>query len=133
MSTTATATGKVKFAGVYIAGFDFGMVTSGTQDLTQVVDESVDGVTQIRHFVNDDTFNIFRLPAGWQYLVNNNLGGQLDATNFGEYDKLVQGCLSAFITMPAGMEPSLARVGRLMHNLWICGLNLRPNIRHKAT
>ncbi|KUL85476.1 hypothetical protein ZTR_06816 [Talaromyces verruculosus] len=66
----------------------------GTQDLSQIVDESVDGVTQMKHFVNDDTFNIFRLPTGWQYLVKNTLGGQLDATNFGQYDKLVQGCLS---------------------------------------
>ena len=93
-TTTPTSTGKVQFAGVNIAGFDFGMVTSGTQDLSQIVDESVDGVTQMKHFVNDDTFNIFRLPTGWQYLVNNALGGQLDATKFGQYDKLVQGCLS---------------------------------------
>jgi endoglucanase len=87
-------TGKVKFAGVNIAGFDFGMVTSGTQDQTQVVDESVDGVNQMNHFVSADTFNIFRLPTGWQYLVANNLGGSLDSTNFGKYDKMVQGCLS---------------------------------------
>ncbi|EPS25573.1 Endoglucanase EG-II [Penicillium oxalicum] len=86
--------GKVRFAGVNIAGFDFGVVISGTQDMTQIVDESVDGVNQMRHFVNDDGFNIFRLPSGWQFLVNNNLGGSLDSNNFAKYDKLVQGCLS---------------------------------------
>ena len=32
---------------------------------------------------------------GWQFLVNNQLGGTLDATNFGKYDKLVQGCISS--------------------------------------
>lgn len=93
-SSSSTPTSKVRFAGVNIAGFDFGVVTSGTQDLSQVVDESVDGVNQMRHFVNADTFNIFRLPTGWQYLVANKLGGNLDSTNFGQYDKLVQGCLS---------------------------------------
>jgi endoglucanase len=93
-SPSATPSGKVKFAGVNIAGFDFGMVTTGTQDMSQVVDESVDGVTQMKHFVNDDKFNIFRLPTGWQYLLNNNLGGTLDSTNFGKYNTLVQGCLN---------------------------------------
>lgn len=85
---------KVQYAGVNIAGFDFGMVTSGTQDMAQIVDESVDGVAQMTHFVEDDNFNMFRLPTGWQYLVANNLGGTLDSGNFGQYDKLVQGCLS---------------------------------------
>ncbi|KAF7716125.1 Endo-1,4-beta-D-glucanase [Penicillium ucsense] len=91
---TGGSGGKVRFAGVNIAGFDFGVKTDGTQDLTQVADESVDGVNQMQHFVNDDGFNIFRLPAGWQFLVNSNLGGSLDSNNFGKYDKLVQGCLS---------------------------------------
>jgi endoglucanase len=70
------------------------MVTSGTQDATQIVDESVNGVTQMNHFVKDDTFNIFRLPVGWQYLVSNNLGGTLSSANFAKYDALVQGCLN---------------------------------------
>jgi len=38
--------------------------------------------------------NIFRLPVGWQYLVNNKLGGTLDSGNFGRYDQLVKGCLN---------------------------------------
>jgi endoglucanase len=70
------------------------MVTDGTQDQSQIIDESVDGVTQMTHFVKDDTFNTFRLPTGWQYLVANNLGGTLDSNNFGKYNKLVQGCLN---------------------------------------
>jgi len=48
----------------------------------------------MQHFVNDDKFNVFRLPVGWQYLLNNNLGGTLDGNNLGRYDQLVQGCLS---------------------------------------
>lgn len=48
----------------------------------------------MQHFSKDDGFNIFRLPVGWQWLVNNQLGGTLDATNFGKYDQLVQGCLA---------------------------------------
>ena len=46
------------------------------------------------HFVNDDKLNIFRLPVGWQYLVNNELGGTLNANNMATYDKEVQSCLS---------------------------------------
>ena len=49
----------------------------------------------MQHFVTDTGLNAFRLPVGWQYLVNNVLGGTLDATNFGKYDSLVQNCLSA--------------------------------------
>jgi endoglucanase len=34
-------------------------------------------------------------PAvSWQFLVNNQLGGTLDTTNFGKYDQLMQACLS---------------------------------------
>jgi endoglucanase len=46
------------------------------------------------HFVTKDHLNIFRLPVGWQYLVNNVLGGTLDATNAANYDQLVQACLA---------------------------------------
>jgi len=46
------------------------------------------------HFVNDDKMNIFRLPTGWQFLVNGVLGGTLASANFSQYDNLVQGCLS---------------------------------------
>lgn len=67
----------------------------------------------MQHFINDDQMNIFRfrkpIPScrspisktnkdikavSWQYLVNNNLGGTLDATNFGKYDLLMQTCLA---------------------------------------
>ena len=50
------------------------------------------------HFVKDDKLNIFRLPVGWQYLVNGVLGGNLDATNSGKYDALVQACLKTGAT-----------------------------------
>ena len=52
-----------------------------------------DGPGQMTHFTKDDGLNIFRLPVGWQYLVNNVKGGTLDETNFGKYDELVQACL----------------------------------------
>ena len=53
-----------------------------------------DGPSQMQHFVKDDGFNFFRLPVGWQFLVNNQLGGPLDSDFFGTYDNLVQACLS---------------------------------------
>lgn len=48
----------------------------------------------MRHFVQQDNLNIFRLPVAWQYLVNNNLGGNLDSGNLANYDQLVQACLA---------------------------------------
>jgi endoglucanase len=101
---TATAgTGKTRFAGVNIAGFDFGCKTDGTCNTSGVWPpvknyppdyNHPDGAGQMQHFYKDDHMNIFRLPVGWQYLVNNNLGGNLDSTNMGYYDQLVQGCLN---------------------------------------
>ncbi|KDQ55186.1 glycoside hydrolase family 5 protein [Jaapia argillacea MUCL 33604] len=97
-SASATSTGKVKFVGVNIAGFDFGCGTDGSDTLTSIYPPLTalggpDGAGQMQHFVSEG-YNIFRLPVGWQYLVNNNLGGALDATNSGKYDQLVQACLA---------------------------------------
>jgi endoglucanase len=103
VQTSSTNTGRVRFAGVNLAGFDFGCGTDGTCDISGIWPpvrnfppdyNHPDGAGQMRHFYNDDNMNIFRLPVGWQYLVNNKLGGTLDATNFGYYDQLVQDCLS---------------------------------------
>ena len=46
------------------------------------------------HFAKDDGMNAFRLPVGWQYLVNGVLGGNLDTGNFAKYDALVKACLA---------------------------------------
>lgn len=86
---------KVAYAGVNIAGFDFGCGTDGTCTTSQAVNPGSNGIAQIKHFVTDDKLNAFRLPVGWQYLVNNQLGGTLNAANFANYDSLVQGCLSS--------------------------------------
>ncbi|KAF6224504.1 hypothetical protein HO133_011081 [Letharia lupina] len=48
----------------------------------------------MQHFVNDDKLNLFRLPVGWQYLVNHDLGGALDQTFFSTYDQIMQACLA---------------------------------------
>ncbi|KAL7932825.1 carbohydrate-binding module family 1 [Trichoderma chlorosporum] len=102
-ATAPAGTGLTKLAGVNIAGFDFGCGTDGTCNTTQIypplknfagTNNYPDGVGQMQHFVNDDKLSIFRLPVGWQYLVNNNLGGTLDSTNLGKYDQLVQACLA---------------------------------------
>ena len=50
--------------------------------------------SQMQHFVNTDSFNIFRLPTAWQPLVNNDLeANKLDATYFAKYNKIVDICL----------------------------------------
>ncbi|KFY01062.1 hypothetical protein V495_02176 [Pseudogymnoascus sp. VKM F-4514 (FW-929)] len=87
-ATRATGT---QFAGVNIAGFDFGVLIDGTQDISNA---QAPNANQMAHFATDDGSNIFRLPAGWQFLTNNQGGGNLDDTNFGKYDALVQACLA---------------------------------------
>lgn len=112
-----TVAAGVKFAGVNIAGFDFGCgtdvhppsrliyqlchtdrfpqgsctVSSVDPPLSQY--GGGDGAGQMTHFTKTDGLNIFRLPVAWQYLVDGVIGGTLDETNFGKYDKLVQACL----------------------------------------
>jgi endoglucanase len=91
---------KVQYAGVNIAGFDFGCTIDGACALsgTNKPYNIVSGGTalgQMNHFVRDDSLNAFRLPVGWQFLLNNQLGGTLYAANFAQYDSLVQGCLNS--------------------------------------
>ncbi|GJE86576.1 fCBD and Cellulase domain-containing protein [Phanerochaete sordida] len=99
VSTAPASAGTLRFAGVNIAGFDFGCNTDGSctasaawPPLTQYYGH--DGQGQMQHFVNDDGFNVFRLPVGWQFLTNDVLTGTLDEDNFQEYDTLVQTCLA---------------------------------------
>ncbi|KAI1129150.1 glycoside hydrolase family 5 protein [Nemania abortiva] len=96
------ATG-VQYFGVNIAGFDFGCATDGTCVTTKVYPPvsalgGPDGQGQMSHFVTDNSMNIFRLPVGWQFLVNNQLGGTLDSGNLGQYDQLMQACLGTGAT-----------------------------------
>lgn len=46
----------------------------------------------MQHFVSVDKQNIFRLPVGWEYLVDTP-GGPLNQANFKYYDNLVQSCI----------------------------------------
>lgn len=91
----SAVTAKVQYAGVNIAGLDFGTDTSGNCQISSAVAPGDTGIAQINHFVNTDGLNAFRLPVSWQYLLNDKLGGTLDATNFATYDKLVQGCIAS--------------------------------------
>jgi endoglucanase len=85
----------VQYAGINIAGFDFGCTIDGSCDLKSTTNPGQSGINQMRHFVSDDGLNVFRLPVAWQYLVNNNVGGSLSSSAVSAYDTLVQGCLSA--------------------------------------
>lgn len=53
------------------------------------------------HFVNDDGFNTFRLPVGWQFLTQDAATGVLNMTNFAEYNALVN--------VSIARDPSAAR------------------------
>ncbi|KAJ7512462.1 carbohydrate-binding module family 1 protein/Glycoside hydrolase family 5 protein [Mycena galericulata] len=98
-NSPAPGSGTLQLVGVNIAGFDFGCNTDGSctasaayPPLTQYY--GANGAGQMTHFVNDDGYNVFRLPVGWQFLTNNVLGGPIDAANMVEYDALVQACLA---------------------------------------
>jgi endoglucanase len=51
-------------------------------------------LAQISHLVSIG-LKAFRLPVGWQFLVNSVAGDPLNDTNFAAYDALVQGCLDS--------------------------------------
>jgi endoglucanase len=86
-----------EYAGVNIAGFDFGCTIDGTCT-TKWTNPGSKGISQMQHFYKDDKLNIFRLPIGWQTLVNNQLGGNLDSNVIAQYDTLMQGCLATGAT-----------------------------------
>lgn len=97
----AVAQARVQFLGIAIAGGDLGCIIDGSCGLDQVEMPlstlgGVDGLGQMKHFVNDDGMNLFRLPTSWQYLINNEetASSTLDAGNAANYDQLVQACLS---------------------------------------
>lgn len=92
-SALANRNSKTSYAGVSIAGLDFGCSEDGTCTAGGVTVPR-NGAEQMKHFVSADGLDTLRLPVGWQYLTNHVVGGDLDPANFGEYDKLVQSCLS---------------------------------------
>lgn len=106
ISAYYTPTPQVAFAGTNIAGFDFGNKQDGSSVPSEIVEltgifhgTAPPATQQMQHFVSVG-LNTFRLPVAWQYLVNYQLHGQLNATgNFGVYDKLVKGCLGAGAAM----------------------------------
>ncbi|KAK6500780.1 hypothetical protein TWF506_003543 [Arthrobotrys conoides] len=96
-TTTATAisctsntppanAGSVQYAGINIAGFDFGCTTDGTCNGRV----SAPPTQQFQHF-RSDGFNTFRIPIGWQSLTPQ-LGGSLAGLT-SQYDSTLQQCL----------------------------------------
>jgi endoglucanase len=91
--------GQVRFAGVNIAGLDFGCDTQGSCNPASAASPGQNGIDQMKHFVTDRGLNAFRLPVSWQYLLNSKLGGPLDPTKFATYNSLVHGCISSGAAM----------------------------------
>lgn len=82
-----------------ISGFDFGCNTDGSCTASAAWPPLLtyyghDGAGQMQHFVQNDGYNVFRLPVGWQFLTNDQPTGSINETNFKEYDDLVQTCLA---------------------------------------
>lgn len=94
-TTTSSSGGNTTYAGVNIAGFDFGCDTNGQCTVDGITNIATGtGPAQMQHFATNDNLNIFRLSVGWQYLTNSVVGGDLDATNFANYDDLMTSCLA---------------------------------------
>ncbi|KAG6379697.1 glycoside hydrolase family 5 protein [Boletus reticuloceps] len=98
--SVATATAQtfvpLRFAGVNIAGFDFGCGTDGTCNVTQACPPltqlgCADRLGQMQHFVENDGYNVFRLTVGWQYLTYSQMTGVLNRTQFYNYNMLIIG------------------------------------------
>lgn len=90
---------EVRFAGVNIAGLDFGCDTLGNCNPTNAAPPGQKAIDQIEHFINDGGLNAFRLPVSWQYVLNSHLGGPLHPTKFAAYNSLVQGCINSGAAM----------------------------------
>jgi endoglucanase len=86
------AAAKVAYGGVNIAGFDFGVDTSGSFNGGASVAVANTGGGQMKSFVANG-MSAFRLPAAWQYLASS--PGTLNEGNHAVYDGLVQGCLDS--------------------------------------
>ncbi|KAL8998498.1 MAG: hypothetical protein Q9169_002441 [Polycauliona sp. 2 TL-2023] len=96
--TVGQALAGVQYAGVNIAGFDFGCTTNGACNTAKVVPplheyKGKDGAKQMQHFVKDGGLNAFRLPVAWQYLAETP-GAPLNPANLKIYDALVKECLA---------------------------------------
>ncbi|KAH9989301.1 glycoside hydrolase family 5 protein [Xylariaceae sp. FL0662B] len=85
---------KVQYLGVALAGGDFGCGIDGSCPTSLVQLPLDNGVAQMQHFVQADGINMIRLPISWQFLVNNQLGGDIDEFSLAEYDQLMQACLA---------------------------------------
>ncbi|CZT24976.1 related to cellulase precursor [Ramularia collo-cygni] len=95
---SSVAVGQVQFAGVNIAGLDFGCDTLGNCNPASTAPPGQAGIDQMQHFVKDRGLNAFRMPVSWQYVLNSKLGGALDP-KFAAYNNLVHGCMSSGAAM----------------------------------
>ncbi|KAI1635826.1 glycoside hydrolase superfamily [Biscogniauxia mediterranea] len=112
-STIVGVLARSPFAGLNIAGFDFGSDIQGAQNISNsfgpvaaLGNGRSDGAAQMQHFVQNDGLNTFRLPVTWQFLINSRSlngssttttgpasNGTLDRTNMAQYNQLVRACL----------------------------------------
>ncbi|KAF8866278.1 glycoside hydrolase [Acephala macrosclerotiorum] len=135
-STTGTATsyncavsnpppssaGTVKIAGVNLSGFDWGCSTDLNSPFPFSSSPDTDFATgnvrrQMTHFVNDDGFNVFRLPVAWQWIINNATAAS-GVLHEGNIELFVQACLAAGASCIIGQGgPSNATFAQLWGNL----------------
>ncbi|KAK7437498.1 Endoglucanase EG-II [Stygiomarasmius scandens] len=98
-NSPAAGSGTLELVGVNIAGFDFSCLIDGSCQSSGAVPplsqySGPDGAGQMQHFVQNDGFNVFRLPVSWQFLTGDVLTSDLNQANFAKYNDLVQACLN---------------------------------------
>lgn len=89
---------KLKYLGVAMAGIDFGCDIDGSCPIEKVQVPiaslgGADSAGQMKHFVEDDGMNTFRLSMTWQYITAGRPSAKLDKVNWANFDKLVRACL----------------------------------------
>lgn len=89
---------KIDYYGVAMSGIDWGCNIDGSCPYLGIqvpiaTQGGADSVGQMKHFIEDDKMNMFRIPVSWQYLTKDQMTGPFDPTNFGKFDELMQACL----------------------------------------
>ncbi|KAJ6444950.1 glycoside hydrolase family 5 [Purpureocillium lavendulum] len=84
--------------GVAIPGIDFGCDINGkcpakAESIPLAQYGGGDGEGQMKHFVEDNNMNIFRLPLTWQFITNGQVDGKLNEKNLAVYNDLMNTCL----------------------------------------
>ncbi|EFX06636.1 endoglucanase 2 [Grosmannia clavigera kw1407] len=98
LGLSATVQAGTKYLGMAISGIDFNCDITGICPFKNVEVPlaslgGADSAAQMKHFVDDDGLNMFRLPVSWQFLLDGDTIGTFNSDRVQNYDDLMQACL----------------------------------------